>query len=337
MSQMIPFESNSKLPSFIQAAAATGVGSLANLGTSLGFPVMSIKSKVFTLKRGDEKTLVTKPGEDDPASSIEVVIIGVGPNGNNNAKVWYDKGFTEGDDAKPVCYSNDGISPASDSESPQAKKCAVCPRNQFGSRITEAGKNAKECQDAKRLAIAAVGQINDPMLLRVPATSLKALRELNSTLSKRGVTETFQVVVKIGFDYTVSHPALTFKPVGFVDEKTYFEAKQESTGDTVALITGAKTFEGGAPADDALADKPAFMKESEPEEKPVTKPKAAAKPKPEAEDDLPTEPPKSRVKVEEEALAEKPKAAAAKPKVVEEVEEAGDDLDAALDLDFDDE
>lgn len=322
MSAIIPFESNSNLPSFIDTSAASSAASLANFGTSMGFPVLSIKSKVFTLKRGDEKTLITKPGEDDPASSIEVVILGAGPAGNNNAKVYYGKGYTEGSDDKPLCSSADGISPLSDSEKPQAKKCALCPHNQFGSRITEDGKQAKMCQDSKRLAIAAVGSMNDPMLLRVPATSLKALRELNSTLSKRGLTDSLPVIVKVGFDYSVSHPALTFKPIGFVDQQTYFEAKQESTGDTVQMIIGAKTFSApvaddfeSVPAPEYVEEKPAPKKEAAPK-----KEKPAAKP---VDDDLPTEAPKAKVRVE----AEKPKA--------EPVEESSDALDDALDMDID--
>ena len=86
-------------------AAAVSVG---------GFPVISIKGKVFHIQRGDVRELVTKTGTDDePAPSLEVVILSVNPN---KSKVYYNTGFIEGSVAKPTCYSNNGVSPAEDAE-----------------------------------------------------------------------------------------------------------------------------------------------------------------------------------------------------------------------------
>ena len=79
--------------------------------------------------------------------------------------------------------------------------------------------------------------INDPMLIRVPAASLKALDQFGDTLSKRNVP--YQLVaVKIGFDYTVAHPALTFKGIGMVDDATAMQIHQVSTSDVVQQIIG---------------------------------------------------------------------------------------------------
>eukprot|EP00729_Bicosta_minor_P019763 gene19763-31784_t len=68
------------------------------------------------------------------------------------SKVFYNSGFVEGSVAKPTCYSNDGIAPASDAEEPQSKKCNVCPHNQWGSRITENGGKAMRFVEEEELA-----------------------------------------------------------------------------------------------------------------------------------------------------------------------------------------
>lgn len=311
MSNMIPFES-AKLPAFL--TETFGITNDLIVSGGGGFPTVSIKGKVFHLKRGDEKTMITKPGTDDePASSLEVVILKAGPAGDKLSKVYYEGGYTEGSDDKPLCYSNDGIAPSANSQKPQCKTCAACPHNAWGSKITEEGKKGKQCADSKRLAIAPAGQINDPMLLRVPAASLKALTVFGQTLAKRGVP--YQAVVaKIGFDYSVAHPALTFKPVGFVDQETLGEVKEMIESDLVKRICGE--LEDVIVPDDDFETKPKAAKP------------AAKKPVVEADDP----PPKVKVQVEDDE-APAPKKAAAKPKV-QEVEE---DLDAALDdMDFDD-
>lgn len=307
MSAIIPFES-SKLPAHIASMFQVSTDLMSGGG---GFPVISIKGKVFHIKRGDEKTLITKPdAPDEPAASIEVVILKAFPGGGKTAKVYYDTGYSEGSDAAPTCYSNDGTAPAADAESPQAKSCASCVHNQWGSKITENGAKGRACGDTKRLAVAPVGQLNDPMLLRVPAASLKALSQFNDTLVKRGVP--YQAVVtKVGFDYSVAHPALTFKPIGFLDEASMAEVAQEVESDLVKQITGQVEMPKAEKAESFEQEKP----------KADAKSKPAVKPAP-AVDDLPTEK-KASVKV--------------KPAKPAEVVEAASGLASALDsIDFDD-
>jgi len=324
MSNLIPFESKAGLPAFLQADAEVG-GNLAAFSSGPGYPVISIKGKVFHIKRGDEQALICKPGEDEPAASIEVVILGIGPNGKESAKTFYPEGYTEGSTAKPTCHSDDGITPNADAQEPQAKKCALCPHNAKGSKPTATNPQGKACSSAKRLAVATADAIDDPMLLRVPGASIVPLSDFLSLIKGRGVPNSFGVVTKIGFDYSVAHPALTFKPVGFVDAGTYAAAKEVSTGSIVAAITGASTVQA-LPAPEAVEEAP------KPAPKAAAKPaaKAAPKPAPADDDDLPTTP-KATVKVEGTA----PKAAPKPEPAVVEATDAG--LDAALDdLDFDD-
>lgn len=315
---------SSKLPAHLKNrtkvenpfAAAVGVG---------GFPVVSIRGKVFHVQRGDERTLVTKPDDEDPASSLEVVILAANPN---KSKVFYAHGYEEGAADKPDCYSNDGIAPAADAEEPQSKKCATCPHNQWGSRITENGNKGKACADSMRLAIAPAGQLNDPMLLRVPAASLKTLGSYGSQLTKRGVAPA-DVVTKIGFDHSVAYPSLTFKAVRFVDESEYEAVEQVvvEEEETIGNITGTS----GAPSTETEA------KASEPTTT-ATKSKKLA----EAVDEAEAAPNKADVAVEDEPKPKPKPKAVKKPEPEPEPEEAGsvedyDNIDDALDnLDFDD-
>ena len=332
MSNLIPFDS-AKLPASIAKAFSVSFDDFST-GQKGGFPVISIKGKVFHIKRGDEKTLVTKPDSDgEPAASLEVIVLKTHPG---VAKTYYSKGFSEGSVEKPDCYSNDGTAPAADAQSPQAKKCAACPHNQWGSKITEDGKKGKSCADVKRLAVAPAGQINDPMLLRVPAASLKTWDQYVDLLKKRGVPPP-AVVTKVGFDYTVAHPALTFKPIGFIDEAMAVEVKEVLDTDAVQNIIGgapsAAEVDNGEAETPKAAAKPAPVEEETPAPAPKKSAKLAA-----AVDEAEAAP-KAKVKVEAEAEEEAPAPA---PKKVDKVVEVDDDITAGLDdmlndLGFDDE
>lgn len=332
---IIPFEGNN-LPAFAKAKA--GEGNIA-AALALSFESISIKGKVFHIRNKSGKTLVTKPGSDEPAAALEVVILGVGPSADRyqNAKTWYAKQFEDGQQEyeKPDCYSNMGIVPEADSTNKQCATCADCPKNVWGS-----GKDGKgrECGDSKRLAVARPDDLDHPMLLNVPAASLKPLGQYFNWLLERGIENSYAVVTRVGFDYSVAHPALTFKAVGFltVDPTTAAESDQ------VQIITGKKAL----PKHDLADAPPAGAQLPPPAEAPAqqaaapadapaapaapkaarTKPAAKPTPAPAGDDDLPTQP---RVAVKVEGRAEAP----AQP-VVMDVDQG---LDAAMDdLDFDD-
>ena len=264
MSDMVTIESGG-LPAHLKGKTKTNNLFAAAVSVG-GFPVISIKGKVFHIQRGDVRELVTKAGTDDePAPSLEVVILSVNPN---KSKVYYSSGFVEGSVAKPTCYSNDGVAPATDAEEPQSKKCNVCPHNQWGSRITDSGGKGKACGDSMRLCVAAAGMINDPMLLRVPAATLKTLGLYGTQLSKRGVEPQY-VITKVGFDYNVAHPALTFKAVRFVEESelNLVEETIVEESELIDQITG-------------VTEKPHIVVEPVGEAKPIAPPVEAKKPKP---------------------------------------------------------
>jgi hypothetical protein len=158
------------------------------------------------------------------------------------------------------------------------------------------------------MAVAAAGQLNDPMLLRVPPASIKALGEYGQSLAKRGVGYNM-VVTKVSFDITAESPKLSFKPVGLLDDAGWAEVQEIAASDIVTNILGANPVAVEAPAEEPAAA--------------PTKPKAKAAPVEEEVHEVPEPAP----------VAAKPKAAPkAKPAPVVE-----DEVDFDLDgINFDD-
>lgn len=319
MSNIIPFESG-KVPAYLKSLNAADLNTDLTSHAGTGFPVISIKGKTFAVVRDGERTVLTKnlDGEEIPVPSIDVVIIKAN---KQNSKVFYIKGYQEGaENQKPDCFSNNGTSPDPSIEKPQAKSCAVCPHNQWGSKIGDNGGKGKACSDSVRLAVAQPDLINDPHLLRVPPATIKALGEYGKALAKRGVPYT-AVVTKISFDMESPTPKLTFRATGFLSDAVYAQTQEVAQGDVVAAILGV---EGAlaAPESEATADL-----KGEP-------PKAVAAAKPAA----PAPAPSKAKTVTDEEVATAVEAAApkakAKPTVVEtEVEVPNLNLD---DLNFDD-
>jgi hypothetical protein len=232
--QVIPFE-NAQLPAWAQQFNAAEADDLIS-GAGGGFPSISIKGKVFTLVRGDERTIIPGPGGDGaPAQALDLVILRANRNFSKN---FYKGSYVEGSDDKPTCYSDDGIAPAADAQEPQATKCMTCPQNQWGAKITEDGKKVKACADSRKLAVAAAGAVGDAMLIRVPAASLKPLAEYGKLLKARGVSYQ-HVVTRISFDFAAAFPSLTFKPTGFIQDEAVFRKIMEmKESDLVQQILG---------------------------------------------------------------------------------------------------
>ncbi|OYD55414.1 hypothetical protein CGK74_04300 [Thauera propionica] len=233
MPNIIPFESG-EIPSFLVDAFKVSFDDFYSK-KQVCIPIISIKGKVFHVKRGDEKILVTKPESDgEPAASIEVIVLKAHPG---VAKTYYIKGAANNSVEKPDCYSNDGVVPDADARSPQAKRCAACRHNEVGPKVAGEVKKDKACTDKKRLALAPAGQINDVMLLDVPAASLTSWDLYIDLLKKRGALPP-AVITKIGFDYTMTYPALVFKPVGLIDEVMAAKVQEVLDSDVLQDVFG---------------------------------------------------------------------------------------------------
>lgn len=248
MNSIVPFESAAQLPAYLQNTAVEANADLL-AHASASYPVMSIKGKIFTLVRGDEKQVVPNPKDpESPAHSITVAVAKVSPH---TSKSFYLTAFKEGEEnVKPACFSNDGVKPDVSSEHPQCATCAACKWNVFGTARGENGKpgKGKACSDFVRMAILDLTALHDPILLRVPPASIKAVGEFGRMLAKRKVP--YQAVAtQVSFVMEEATPRLQFKPVGYLDEASYREVMEESKSDTVEAIIMGTAVPGTANAE----------------------------------------------------------------------------------------
>lgn len=307
MSNIIKFDDNMKLPAHLRDLADKSGMDEWGSGQVSGFPVLSIKGKVFHIVRGDDAELITRPDDpDEAATSLQLVIL---KTHKGVARTYYADKYEEGSKDKPLCYSNDGVVPADDAEEKQAKKCAICVHSQWGSRITDNGKKGKACSEVKRLAVAEPGYEDDPMLMRIPPTSLRNWDDYLRKLAKKGLNPSM-VVTKVGFDATVSHQLFTFKPTGFLGEESADKVAEMQDDSVVAAIIGSSPILAVEPDDD---DEPATA--------PKERQRATRKPEPEEEDDEPEEKPARRRKPAPEPEEEDDEPAPRKTKPAPEPEE----------------
>lgn len=302
-------------------------------GAGGGFGVMSFRGSKFRVKSGGEETLITD-ADGDPVPSVPLVLVKAQ---REISKIFYKKNYEEGDDAAPDCFSLDGISPDQASPEPQANKCANCPMNEWGSRITDSGKKAKKCSDNRRIAVVPAGrrpddadanillneQYGGPMLLRVPPASLKDMVTYAKSLKAKHDVNYNRVVTLVGFDPDVSFPKLTFKAVRRLtpeEEEVVAGFYADGSIDRILSMKETEVVQQAAPK----AEKPkAVDTDFEFDETPAPKAKKAA-PKDEFEEDEPAPKAKAKpaakpatrakAKVEDEDDAPTPKAKAkAKP------------------------
>lgn len=280
MTDVTVIHDNSHLPAHIAARFGNDLGGNDDLaaGVSAGFPIISFKGKVWHIVRGGVSELVEN-SEGEPRASLDVVIVKANPH---ISKVYYPGGYTEGSNEKPVCFSHDGVVPDIGATDRQAEKCAVCPHNAWGSRITENGAKGKSCADSRRVAVVGIEALDDPMLLRIPAGSLKDLMAFADMLNKRR-TPYQAIMTKIGFDHTVAHQKLVFTAKRFLTEAETDAIVEVMGSDTVSQIIGVGAGHAPAPAAaaalDELGEAPAHVAKLATADKAATASKpAAAKP-----------------------------------------------------------
>lgn len=313
MSQIVPFNGGN-LPAYLKGFSTEVTNSDLLSHASNSFPIISIKGKQFTISRDGERTVIPNPKDPEaPANSIDVVLVKAN---KGTSKVFYTKGYEEGTADKPDCYSNDGVRPDPSVEKPVSKSCTTCPKNVWGSKVTDAGKKVKACSDSVRIAVSTPNAIDDPYFLRVPAASIKHLGELGRVLNKAGA-DYRAVVTKISFDKESATPLLQFKPVGYLSEEQYKQAVEVSEGDVVQAIMGSNY---GLGEDEAPADVP---------EAPPVAQKRTAAPAPVVE-------PEEVMEAVEKAAAPAPKTKKSKPAEEPATASLGGFADIDIDsLDFD--
>ena len=238
--QIVPFNENT-LPTHLAQSGVSSLNDMAAAFASVAFPSISVKGKVFHIVRNDTKTLITRPKANpndptEPASNVEVVIMNI-----QRAKSYYEDSYVEGTEAKPTCFSNDGIKPDASVTDKPCATCDICPHNAWGSGSNDKGEatKGKACSDVQRMAVASPSNLDDAFLMRVPPASLKGLAEVAKQLSGRNIPLN-GVVMRISFDTDAASPMLVFKPVGYLDAVSFAKAQALQTSELVMAIVGKK-------------------------------------------------------------------------------------------------
>lgn len=253
MSAIVTFSAGAKLPAYLQNRAALASINADVISGGLGFPVLSIKGKVFTLvKDGERKVLTRADDPDEVLQSINLAVV----RANTKNRVFYAKAYVEGSEgeaAKPDCYSSDGVTPAADARSPQAKKCALCPHSVWESKRNPDGSAAKgtACTVNTRLSVVDPDHVLgvekiEPYLLRVPAGSRANFADVVKTAEARGIPYN-ALALKVGFDKEAPSPKLTFKLVGLLDDAAYAAVSGIYEDETVKEMLGLGPVRAAAP------------------------------------------------------------------------------------------
>jgi len=239
MNNIIPIEQAHRSKAMIERLKA-GTSINRNFADNVGdsFPKLSIKGRVFRIRIDGKETPLIDQQTRQPLQFLDVVMVNAS---RALAKNYYVTGYEEGDFNPPDCWSLDSVKPDASIPNPISPSCVTCPMNAFGSRVTPAGKAAKACSDARRIAVIMPdhllkqGQEPFVFLLRVPQASLKNLKAYAQLLDRRGF-DTPGCVTRISFEYQdVSFPKLTF---AFVDGLNDDEADQVAGIAESALVQG---------------------------------------------------------------------------------------------------
>lgn len=329
--EMKPFNPTAGLPAELASVFDVDAlaGDLTDGAGGGGFQVLSIRGSKWRVKsQGEEQVIVNE--DDDPIPSIEVVILKAN---KGVSKIYYNKKYSEGDDEAPTCFSVDGISPDASSTKKQHTNCAACKHNEWGSRMTDAGKKAKACADTRRCAVwlhtpcEGVDE-TEPMLLRIPAASLSDLHSFGTQMQNKGYPYN-ALVTRLGFDHNAAYPKLTFKPVRPINEEEAQTVVAMFNSDTTANIlnTNVETAEPAAESSSQETVSTEFEQPPEQEEPKVEKPKRKRSTK------------KAKSDVAARVVADSDAAAAATTPETDGTEQvsAGDDAgdDKGLDADLD--
>lgn len=233
------------LPANVMSALAelgAGVDDLSQ-GVSSGFPVMSIRGAKWRIVEGGEEKPIYIPGTTDLAPAIRVVILRSNPA---VSKTFYKDAFQEGSDAKPDCFSHDGVVPSPEAQNKQCATCAACPQNVWGSKISPSGSKIKACADVRRVAILPSEDLDySPILLRIPAASLGDLAQYGKQLKQRGIPYT-AVVTKLSFDPDASYPKLMFQFERVLTEAEILKVIERAKEPVVEDVLGLNEARGAA-------------------------------------------------------------------------------------------
>jgi hypothetical protein len=224
-----------QLPAYLLNRQSRGSTEDMVAGIGSGIPAhLSITDNRFTL--------VDASGNEKPIQTFHLDICIVGSN-DKVSRIFYDpsKKYTKGDNAPPLCFSDNGTGPSRQSSTPQAPTCAVCPHAEWGSAVSAlSGRGIPACQSGKKLAFIVPGDADEIVyMLKVPPASLKNLQKYVKTLAANSIgsrpAEPPDVITRLEFE---SQGVLKFSPTTLVDEDTFNRTEGVYASDVIRQVTG---------------------------------------------------------------------------------------------------
>jgi len=183
-------------------------------GNRQGNKRLSIKGSVFRKYAGGKEIGAI---ED---RFMNVIIVKMA---HKASRMFYDKGYREGEKVSPACWSSDSEIPDADVKTPVASSCSSCPNSAKGSG--DNGIGAK-CKLSWRTAVVLPNDpAGDVMQLVLPATSAFGkedngrwpFRPYIQHLASHNVSAG-RVITKMAFDTKSPTPKVLFAPVGAVPD-----------------------------------------------------------------------------------------------------------------------
>jgi hypothetical protein len=238
-----------RMPANMRARIDAGQTTNSNFSGGIrdSFPMLSIKGKVFRIRRDGQEMPLIDPQTRQVIPFLDVILVNAA---STLSKAYYKTGFEEGDFKQPDCWSLDSVKPDPSVPEKVNPTCPNCPMNVFGSAQSQdpsgTKRGGKACGDAKRIAVLMPGHLGkaEPMifLLRVPATSLKNLKAYSDLLARQG-WEPAACVTRLQFDYQQAYPKLEFHFVDSLNDGEYDEVVKHAEGSYVASMLAAPDFD----------------------------------------------------------------------------------------------
>ena len=202
-------------------------------GNRQGNKRLSIKGSVFRKYAGGKEIGAI---ED---RFMNVIIVKMA---HKASRMFYDKGYKEGEKVSPACWSSDSEKPDAEVKTPASASCVSCPNSAKGSG--DNGIGAK-CKLSWRTAVVLPNDpAGDVMQLVLPATSAFGkedngrwpFRPYIQHLASHNVSAG-RVITKMAFDTKAPTPKVLFAPVGAVpDEDLEIIARQAKSPAAEAAI-----------------------------------------------------------------------------------------------------
>ena len=213
--EMSLFASNAQLPAHLQGVNL-GITTQLKQGMFTGGNRIGLRNSRFRLiVAGVEEGIIEE-------NYLDVIFLSAAPA---VSRVYYKDAYKQGENAPPVCFSADGIVPHNDVKQKQSDKCATCPMNIKGSKVSD-GQKYKACGYFRRVVVMLAGDVEDKRVFKLDvkgqgifgdsSAAAKSLNDYIKALDTRGV-DAGQVVTRIKFDLDASVPKLLFAPQRYID------------------------------------------------------------------------------------------------------------------------